>query len=201
MSKIYNIVKELTRTIENTFLQWITDEGAYSVVMSDHSDHRPEGPHFSFKILSDINPIGGSDEETMEKDSNGNATGRMVIRAHREFTVSIEAVGKAVGQRGKLKDFVRATDMLNALHLGVDTPTVRARFQEKNIAINDKGTVSDISQFLETETEPRALLEMFCSTRIDIVDEPGYFDSAEVSGSVDTDGDGVYDLDTGLITI
>jgi len=197
----YKIIKELTEKIESTFLKWITDEGAYSVVMSEHSDHRPDGPHFAFKILGEITPIGGSDEQTMEKNHLGELTGRMVLRAHREFTISIESVGKAVPNRGNLKDFVRATDMLNALHLGLDTPTVRARFQAINVAINDKGNVSDISQFLETETEPRALLEMLCSTRIDIVDEPGYFENAEITGCTDTNGDGTYNLDTGLIEI
>lgn len=195
---MYKVMKEFTANLENTFLKWISDYTDYSVVLSDHSDHRPEGPHFAFKVLSDISPIGGADEQIPEKNSLGVSTGRIKIRAHREFTISIEAVGKAVGQRGNLKDFVRATNMLNALHLTLDTPTVRARFQKIGVAINDKGTVQDISQFLETETEPRALLEMLCSTRIDLMDDPGYFENSEISGQTDTNEDGIYNLDTGI---
>lgn len=168
--------------------------------MADHSDPRPEGPHVSFKLLTSFLPQGAVDEKVMEKKA-GVLTGKQVQRSYRTFTVAIESVGKAVGPNDKLEDFVRATDILENIHLTMDLETVRARFKKVGVAINDKGSVTDISRFLETETEPRALLEMRCSTRFDIVDNPGYFNKVQLSGDFDTNGDGNADVSTGIIDI
>jgi len=186
---------------DDVLLPWLEDVTDLPVVMADHSDPRPKGPHVSFKLLSNLSKIGALDERVPVYNDANEHTGTFKIRAHREFIVSIEAVGSPVGPSDDLEDFVRATDILNAVHLSLDLTKTRNIFSEGNVAIYDEGSVTDISQILETETEPRALLELGCRARFDLTDNPGYFDKAQIEGDFDTDCDGSDDYSTGIVDI
>jgi hypothetical protein len=166
------------------------------VVIAQESDPRPAEAHVSFKLLTGLVKLGSSDELLVDK-SNGIIT----LRGHREFTVAIEAVGNPVSPQDDLETQIRATDILQGVHLSLDLPSVRDKFSAVGVAIVNEGTVTDISQILETETEPRALLEIVLRARFDVIDDVGYFDRVQFSGDLDTDCDGVDDYTTGTIEV
>ena len=189
-------IKERINEIRSTILTWLQTQTDFPVVFADSSDPRPDEAHVSFKILTNLIKLGSQDEKFINP-----TTGAVTLRSHREFTVAIEAVGNPVGPDEDLDDLIRATDILNAVHLSLDLDTVRGVFDLIDVAIVNEGTVTDISQILETETEPRALLEIVFRARFDTIDEPGYFDKIELQGEIDTDFDNVSDHDTGIIQV
>ena len=189
-------IKERFNEIRETFLEFLQEQGDVPVVMAEHSDPRPDEAHISFKLLTNLIKLGSKDESIADK-----TTGKVTLRAHREFTIAIEAVGKPVGPDDDLEDMVRATDLLDAVHMSLDMASVRSKFDEIGLAIVNEGSVTDISQIMDTETEPRALLEIVCRARFDLIDEPGYFDKMQVSGDFDTDCDGTADISTGTIDV
>ena len=189
-------IKERFNEIRETLLEFLQEQADVPVVIAEQSDPRPDEAHLSFKVLTNLIKLGSKDERLMDT-----ATGKTTLRAHREFTVAIEAIGKPVGPDDDLEDMVRATDLLDAVHMSLDFDTVRSKFDEIGLAIVNEGTVTDISQIMDTETEPRALLEIVCRARFDLIDEPGYFDKLQVSGDFDTDCDGVDEVSTGTIDV
>ncbi len=189
-------LRERFNEIRKVIRKWLVEQTDMSVVFAGHSDPRPDEPHVVFKLLTNLVKLGSKDETFMNK-----TTGLVTLRAHREFTVSIEAIGKPVGPDDELEDLVRATDILDAAHLSLDLDTVRARFDAIGLAIVDEGSVIDISQLLETETEPRALLEIVFRARFELLDNPGFFEKVQMSGEFDTDFDGVDNISTGLIEV
>lgn len=193
----FDEINERFNEIRETILEWLQDRTDRPVVFADQSDPRPNEPHVSFKLLTNLIKLGSFDERILNKTSPYKST----LRAHREFVVAIEAVGSPVGPSDDLDDFVRATDILTGVHLSLDQITVRDRFNAIGLAVVNEGAVTDISQLLETETEPRALLEVRFRARFDITDNPGYFEKVEMSGDVDTDSDGNSDYNTGTILV
>ena len=189
-------IKERFNEIREGVLEWLKDQTDWPVVMSDHSDPRPDGPHIAFKLLTSLEKIGAKDEQIIDK-----ATGKVTTRSHRVFTISIEAVGRPVGPDDELEDFIRATDMLNAVNLSMDTVGVKEHFNGMHVAVLDEGDVVDISALLETETEPRAVLDIRCSARFDFTETPSYYDAVKMSGDFDTDGDGNFNYNTGVIDV
>ena len=140
--------------------------------------------------------MGGHDEKYTDPTD-----GRTVVRSHRNFTVRIEAVGQPVGPRDDLDRLLRATDMLQAVEMSTDTNSTISRLDRLGVAIVDEGDVLDISQFMETENEPRAVLDMIFRARFDQVDDPGYFDTIEFEGEFDSGRGGNPDHSTGTITV
>lgn len=189
-------IKERLNEIQGAILAWLQEQADFPVIIADQSDPRPDETHLSFKLLTSLIKLGGMDETIMDT-----ATGIMTLRGFREFTVAIEAVGNPVGPDEDLDDMIRATDILNAVQLSIDLPSTRAYFDSFNVAIAEQGSVTDISQLLETEKEPRALLEVVFRARFDISDTPGYFDKVAMSGDFDADCDGTDDISTGIIQV
>ncbi len=190
-------IQERFNEINTVILEWLKEQADFPVVMAESSDPRPDETHLSFKMLTNLIKLGAKDERIINK-----TTGKVTLRAHRQFTVAIEAIGNPVGPDEDLDDLIRATDILHAVHISLDQITVRDKFNAADLAIINEGTVTDISQLLETETEPRALLEIVLAARFDITDNPGYFDTVELTGDFDTDCDGEFDdYSTGVIQV
>lgn len=162
-----------------------------NIVIAEESDPRPSGAHLSINMLGGIQSLGSN----AERRTDG-TTGRETTTNHQEFTVSLMAVG-CPNSGNYIEDRVRAVDILNELKFSLEKHSTQAFFNEIDLVIADEGEITAIPATLETEIEPRAVLDIRCRARFDIVDEDhdstSYFDSTKISGSVDTDGDGTFD--------
>jgi hypothetical protein len=182
--------KEKFNEIRSVLLAWLEDISDFPVVIAEESDPRPNQgePHVAFKILTNLVKLGSRDEHRP-----ATATTEYKVVSHREFTVSITAVGSPVSDDEDLDDKVRATDILNEIQLSLERPTVLDRFTEIDLAVVSEGTVVDTSLLLETETEPRATLDVIFRVRIDVEDDPGIIEKTRISGEIDSNMDGSFD--------
>lgn len=179
--------------IRETIRRWAADilDDDDAVVHAKESDPRPSGPHVSVGILGDPIRIGRNAERKTDS-----TTGRETTISHWEFMVSFMAVG-CPNAGNDIEDKIRAEDILMELKLAMEMYSTQAFFDEINLVIADEGNIQSVPAVLETETEPRAVLDIKCRVRIEVVDETNddesYFDNTKISGSVDTDGDGTFD--------
>jgi len=182
--------REKFNEIRAALYQWLTDIADVPVVIAEESDPRPSGPHLAFTILTTLVRVGGLDEHLPKT-----ATREYTIRSQRTFTVSITAAGTPVGNFDDLDAKVRAVDLLNEVQLSLERPTVMEPLRAIGLSIFEQGQVISLPAEQETETEPRAVLDIIFGVCIEVTDEPGYIEKVQVSGQIDTDKDGSLDLD------
>jgi len=181
-------IKDIFNEIREIILAWLSEATDLTVVIEGESDPRPDPPFVSFKMLTGLVKIGGHDEQIA-----ANATAPFTIRSHREFTISVNAVGKPVGNYDDLSDKIRATDILTDVELSLQKPTVIQRLKDAGLAVIHSDSIVDLSQIIENETEPRAKLDIILRLRIDRTDDPGVIEHVQLSGAFDSDMDGNAD--------
>lgn len=179
------IVKNRLREVRDGLHKWLSYVADYPVVMAEASDPRPAEPHLAFKLFPSLVRVGSRDEHRPATD-----TTPYTIVSHRMITVTITAGGWPVGPYDDLEDKVEATHLLTAVQLALEAPTTQAMLQSLDLGIINEGEVIDISAEQETETEPRAVLDIIFGIRIDITDDPGCIEKAKMSGELSPTFDG-----------
>lgn len=180
--------------IEQGIQSWLETTVSYPVVFSGQNMVRPPAPFVSWKLLTGMIKIGSFDELYVNKnDLNYH------LKGQRQFTALFEATGIATD--GTLKNRVRATDILGEIQYSLNKPETIGHFQNINLVIQEENEISDITELLETEYEPRASLEITFRIAIDEIVDPGTIDLISVSGDLDTNFDGNYNLPIEEFTI
>ncbi len=182
-------IKEKLHEVRATLYEWLRDVADYPVVFAESSDPRPSEPHLVFKLFPSLVRIGGRDEHRPATEAGGSYT----IISHRMMTVTITAAGWPVGQGDELDDKVEATHILTEVQLSLERPTVLESLQAIDLSVLSEGDIIDVSAVQETETEPRAVLDIILGIRFDVTDDPGIIEKVKISGALDSTFDGNFD--------
>lgn len=159
-------------------LAWLSSVVNYTVVFEQSSDPRPPAPYVAFKMLTGLIKYGNQDEVGNDPaDVSGRS---FLVKGHRKCTIRIEAIGLATDD---LTTSVRATDILQDVQNSLSRPSIRDAFRFGNFSIIDFKAVTDISKLLETETEPRAQLEVVIGLAMEIQDAITTIEHVSVGGT------------------
>ncbi|TDI74603.1 MAG: hypothetical protein E2O82_03730 [Betaproteobacteria bacterium] len=109
--------------------------------------------------------------------------GNEVLRGQRTITCDLYGFSDSAT---RFDGEITAWDMLQALRFSLGFPEVVERFGSVNCRILDEGTVSNVSQTLNTTNEPRAVLQFMLSTVIIQSIDSGVIENIE--GSVTLQG-------------
>lgn len=119
--------------------------------------------YIEYKFLTGLIAVGLKDELRYDKDQD-----KFFLFGRREFSVQVEAFGD------------KAPECVAQIQQGLSAPNICEILRNAGIAVIDDNVISDATLFLETEYEPRALLDVRMSTALqnfDIVDGLGTIDS------------------------
>ena len=117
---------------------------------------RPKNPVIAFNPLSSIDFI-GQDERRI--DEGGNET----LRGQRTLICDLFGFSESAS---RFDGEDNAWDMLQTLRMSLAFPAVHDMLSAINCSVVDEGTVTDVSETLETTNEPRAMLQITFSTVI-----------------------------------
>lgn len=144
---------------------------AFSEAISGANGERPPKPYVTLKIISGPRKLGLDDELRQEGD-------KFYLVGQRAYTLSIKSFGT---------DFI---DGLEDLSTCLDDPDYwEALKEEADIAVTDRGDVSDISAKLETGFEKRATLDIIFNSSNNKITNIGPIESVEVTGSLKNEDD------------
>lgn len=177
--------------IREVVQRWLEDVTDYPSIFAEESSPRPDAPYTAFKFLTSLQKIGAVDEQIPATSSRA-----YKIRHFRQFTLSIQAFGRRDDD-----EYISAGAILSHVQNTLDVPTVAEVFRDIGLSLVSEGSVTDISQELDTEVEPRAVLDIIFNVCFETEDDPGVIESVAVRGLFDLDGDGDPEIDSGVTQI
>lgn len=181
------IFKKTIDKIDEGLQSWLESIVPYTVVKSGQNTVRPKPPFVSYKMITGMIKLGSFDELYVNKTDN-----LYHLKGQRQFTVLFEATGTPTD--GTLASIVRATDIIGEIQFALNKPNTTSFFLGLDLAIQEENEITDITELLETEYEPRATLSIIFRTAIDEEVDPGTIETVLISGDVDTTFDGNYNL-------
>ena len=144
-------------------------EQEITVIELDASGTRPPKPYLGFKFIAGPTPKGSFDNLLL-KDRDNNV---YELSGLRQYTCNVQGFG------------VDTQDILQRLHTIIDSPTIVREFKsDGDIAIVNRGSVSDISIKLETGFERRYSLDIIFNTSHSEDIELTTIESIEISGKI-----------------
>lgn len=143
---------------------------------------RPNIPYFTIKLLSGPTKKGSFDSQIHVPN-----TDKFIVAGERQYTLSIKGFGEA------------CLDALSDLQTQFDIPTYVERLtQDADIAIVDYGTITDVSELLETSIEKRWNMDVVFNTSVNYEFEPGVIETAHVEGKVKEDDGDEHDIEINI---
>lgn len=200
-------VRQVMNEIREHIRQWIVavferENFQPEVIPAELSLPRPNPPYITFKIASLNTKRGAVDEQIPLIDANPGGAPDIQsykTRATREFTLSIQFFGLASED---WEQAISAMDMAMAVQNSIDLRSVKDFFSEKNLGIVNDNNIQDISELIDSETEPRAIYDVIMSARFETEDEAiTFIESIEYQGDFDTNMDGTFNKSTGPVTV
>ncbi len=135
---------------------------------------RPNNPVIAFNPLSSIDFI-GRDERRVT------AEGVETLRGQRTLTCDLFGFSDS---SSRFDGADNAWDMLQTLRMSLGHPQVSDLLTAINCSVVEEGTITDISETLETTNEPRAMLQIIFSTVIIQTIDSGEIDTIGGAGTL-----------------
>lgn len=139
---------------------------------------RPKLPYFWMKITTPAARY-GDDAVSYVSGTQFNVGG------NRKMTVSFNCAGNS---------HTDAYNMMGKWHAAIGSPAIRNELRASGIAVWQVGPVADLSQLLNTGYEGRAQMDVQFGIASNLTQDLGAIESAEVTGTVDTQA-GIVDDD------
>jgi hypothetical protein len=133
---------------------------------------RPPKPYLTLKIISGPRQLTMDDELRFNGNSTGNRNYNLV--GQRAYTISFKAYGEGY------------VDALHDLSMGTDDPDLNEFLKTTgDIAVTNRGNVSDISGLLETGFERRASLDIIFNSSHNKETGIGLIETVKITGELD----------------
>jgi hypothetical protein len=158
----------LRSTIEAAWYKFVNDntESEVTVIFADESAPRPNKPYITLKIISGPNAKGFDDIRYINNTE-------FSLSGMRQYSLSIQGFG------------VDMHDALSKLQTILDSPNVIAQLKEDaDIAIVNKGSVSDITVALETSFERRFNMDIIFNTSENLSITLDVIESTKIGGKL-----------------
>lgn len=177
-SYITRRMNEIRRAIRS----WLTTVGGDEVLVIDEGQMRgnPDQPFLTLKFLGSLRMIGARDLVMWSPSDNC-----FIKHGHREATISIKAVGRAVSDQ--YSTLIRATDMLEAVRFTLQDPTSKGVFEQIGLVIIGDEGIIDTTQQDATTFPPRASMDVGIRFAIKEAVEMETIERVEISGELTTD--------------
>lgn len=169
------LVRSRFDEVRKVTLKWLNSIMDCKVVELEDGSPRPNPPFLGFKLVSEMSSLGVYDEQGFDGD-----TFRM--KGFREFTIHFESVEATRNSSAKK----RATDRVGEIQFDLDSPLVGEQFRKIGVAVIEKGIVVDFTKVLETDFEPRAILDSRFNISLEKDVSIGAIDIVEIDGDVDS---------------
>lgn len=178
-------IKERYADLVTFFQTWIPLQlPNANLYLVGQSAPRPANPVIAFNPLSSIEYI-GRDERRV--DNLGNET----LRGQRTLTCDLFGFSDSAS---RFDGADNAWDMLQTLRMSFNHPDVKDLLTAINCSVVDEGTITDVSETLETTNEPRAILQIIFSTVIIQEIDSGQIETVSGSGALTSDNSD-FDID------
>ena len=167
----------LLADIQRAVYNWIQEQlGGYEprveVIWRQQSEALPARPCVALKLTEGIKDTGFGDNVIPLPD------GRFNIGSQETMTLSVQVFGSTRVHRPM------------AYQLGVDLKsslkklTVLDKLRSKNIAVQNKGEVMNLTELEETEYEERSEFDVVLGVSQNVVDDPSYIEHVNITPDV-----------------
>lgn len=136
-----------------------------AVIWGSEDGKRPSPSFATLNIISGPTPIGKADEEYVEED-----TYTYTIR--KVFTLSVQTYGPDA--------LIRCNDIVDSLML----PTKLALLQDAGFGVWGNSEPIDITEFMDTKHEGRAVVDIILAYAVQITDAPGEIQYVGIEGEI-----------------
>ena len=148
------------------------------------SSPRPVNPVIAFNPMSSIEYM-GRDERRVDN------LGAEILRGQRNVTCDLFGFSESAS---RFDGEDNAWDMLQTLRMSLSHPDVKDLLTAINCSVVDEGTITDVSETLETTNEPRAMMQLIFSTVIIQTIDSGQIETVNGSGALTSDSSD-FDID------
>ncbi len=193
LAKVIKDKMDETRAAVRAWLQASVPQG-WTIVDQNQYVPRPKPPYVSFGFLGGMTKLGRADSFPYDKRLHA-----FKVRMHRQATLSISAFGTPFTD--KYVDLLRATDMLTIVQAHIDEPVAYGALEKRGIAIWGDNSVIDTTYLEENVYQPAATLDLLLGISMEATIDPGSIERVRISGKLDADFDGTFEMDFGPFTI
>jgi hypothetical protein len=164
--------------------QWVANQTGLTTVWLHPDAPRPDKPYATVQVLS-------SPDIGLPYTSKPDPEGQGTIRVQREVTVSVQ-VYEEVSNPDPRSAYLRAIDLRDSLYL----PSVRDSLAVDGWGLRGIELLADTPQQVGDGWEPRATFDARFGVAVDLTDDLGLIETAEITGTVESGDDSTTDTYT-----
>lgn len=181
---------EKLKQIKLAIRDWMVDafDGDVPVIYAEQSDPRPAPPYITFRFLTGLLKVGSRDDRQQVYDEPNDQLYHATC-GQRSLPITIQCVGVADDPINEPSP----VEMLGYLQQTLERPSVQDAFNTVGLSVRNDGVATAIPKMLETEIEPRAVLDITFGCGLVDIEAIQHIEHVEITGKVDRDGDGTVD--------
>ena len=136
-----------TAALEDALYTWLTAELAITVIMARQAKPRASSTPYATVLVPPPRTVGYDDAGQLT-DPGAPAYASRAMRGDREATIEVQVLGPL------------AFDLVRQASNSLNKQVARSALAAAGMAPKDNGTITDLTELLETQFEERAMLEV-----------------------------------------